>query len=145
MVGSTRKTRAAGFNGIAVIIWAEDALTMSDKSNAGAPSAATLPNSGKTVRPAPSIAGQSKGRLCFTGRMTRGSFSQKLVEHRDAVFVCGEWLASMTSLPPQKLTSWLGSFRHTTFLPRLLAPLERLGVWKITKSSALSTSAAPTI
>jgi hypothetical protein len=47
----------AGFSGIVVTTWEEDALMMSGKSNAGAPSAVMLPKSEKTVRPARSIAG----------------------------------------------------------------------------------------
>jgi hypothetical protein len=66
-VGCTKKIRAVGFNGTAVITWDEDQSTMNDRSDAGARCAGMLRKSGKTVPRARSIAGLSKGKRYFTG------------------------------------------------------------------------------
>src|SRR5687767_5032965 len=65
--GSITKIRAAGFSGTAVTTWAGAVRMTSDKSNGGAPYAATSRRSKRIVLAVIPSAVRNNGRLCYTG------------------------------------------------------------------------------
>src|SRR5262249_16209391 len=79
--GSTRKIPAAGSNGTAATLWADAAMTMSAKSNAGRQSNATSPRFAKTANVAISNAAAGNARRCCIGRMIRERFDRAKGEY----------------------------------------------------------------
>lgn len=106
-VGSTKKTRAAGFSGIAATTWAGDAWTTNGRSNAGARCAGMLSKSRRTVRPARSIAGRNRDKHCFTGLTIRASSSVALCLNTQRL--------QMVRLPSKQLSDYPEEFEHLGF------------------------------
>jgi len=65
------KIREDGSNGTVGIIWGGDVLMTNVKSTDGVRCVDTLHRSGSTAVEETSTAGRNKGKLCFTGVMTR--------------------------------------------------------------------------